>query len=333
MAEDATTTTAAGTHARRPRGGGGGRGDGGRPRPRPRRARDGDAAALVVALRRLADAGSRSDVLAAERRLRSLLRPGAFSPAVTERAIKAAAMAGLTSLASDLLRPLLARRGTTEDADAAVPSAAAYVAVLGALRRRGRVGTLERTLADLAAAARRDAARRRRGGGGGGGGGAGTGAAGTGIDLVAFNIYLGGESVASRDVVAFARARAPFPGGRPGRIGKGKGAGAERLLLPGERKFHAEGSVSAPAKGKETLPVAALSEIVPKYAHCTLSWETPSSLCHSHGDSSIATTVAPGSLSRFGLWPLALSIGWSLVTCRFGMECESLLFQQPTTRD
>jgi pentatricopeptide repeat protein len=122
--------------------------------------------------------------------------PTIFPIEVTERVIKAAAMAGLASLSSSLLNKALLlpsragggtattgyRDGDDDDDAAVVPSPMAYTAVMNALRRIGRIDGMERTLADLASAAIRKRASSSRDDDDDDDAG--------GIDVVAFNAYL-----------------------------------------------------------------------------------------------------------------------------------------------
>jgi len=89
---------------------------------------------------------------------------------VTERVIRATSLAGL-SLSIDLLKLLL--RG---DDVAALPSSIAYISVLSYLRKIGRIDRLEETLAELANVSRRIQIKTPSQ---------------SGIDIVAFNTYLG----------------------------------------------------------------------------------------------------------------------------------------------
>ena len=141
---------------------------GGKPRYSYRRRID---ASLVDALYLMANANSQKDVLDAEKRIKVLLKnPSEFPVEVTERVIRATSVAGL-SLSIDLLKLLL--KG---DDVAALPSSIAYVSVLSFLRKIGRIDRLEETLADLANVSRRIQMKNPSQ---------------SGIDIVAFNTYLG----------------------------------------------------------------------------------------------------------------------------------------------
>ena len=164
-------------------------------------------ASLVDALYLLANAYNQKDVLDAEKRLEVLMDdPTDFPIEVTERVIKAAAMAGLASLSSSLLNkallPLSRRGGTTtgdhdDDAGVILPSPMAYTAVMNALRKIGRIDGMERTLADLASAASRRRRVPSRDDDDAGEGRV------VGIDVVAFNAYLAALCDAAVDGVPF----------------------------------------------------------------------------------------------------------------------------------
>ncbi|KAL7495869.1 hypothetical protein ACHAWT_005108 [Skeletonema menzelii] len=141
---------------------------GGKPKYTYRRRID---ASLVDALYLMANANSQKDVLDAEKRIKVLLKnPSEFPVEVTERVIRATSVAGL-SLSVDLLKLLL--RG---DNVVALPSSIAYISVLSFLRKIGRIDRLEETLAELANVSRRIQMKQPSQ---------------SGIDIVAFNTYLG----------------------------------------------------------------------------------------------------------------------------------------------
>lgn len=141
---------------------------GGKPRYSYRRHID---ASLVDALYLMVNANSQKDVLDAEKRIKVLLKnPSEFPVEVTERVIRATSVAGL-SLSIDLLKLLL--RG---DDVVALPSSMAYISVLSFLRKLGRIDRLEETLAELANVSRRIRMETPSQ---------------SGIDIVAFNTYLG----------------------------------------------------------------------------------------------------------------------------------------------
>jgi len=130
-------------------------------------------ASLVDALYLMANAKAQNDVIDAEKRIKVLLKnPSEFPLEVTERVIRATSVAGL-SLSVDLLRMLLRGRG---DNVAVLPSSIAYISVLSFLRKIGRIDRLEETLAELANVSRRMQMKNPSQ---------------SGIDIVAFNTYLG----------------------------------------------------------------------------------------------------------------------------------------------
>eukprot|EP00985_Skeletonema_marinoi_P003042 scaffold1267_cov117-Skeletonema_marinoi.AAC.2 len=128
-------------------------------------------ASLVDALYLMANANSQKDVLDAEKRIKVLLKnPSEFPVEVTERAIRATSVAGL-SLSVHLLKLLLRGDNVT-----ALPSSIAYISVLSFLRKIGRIDRLEDTLAELASVSRRIQVKNPSQ---------------SGVDIVAFNTYLG----------------------------------------------------------------------------------------------------------------------------------------------
>jgi pentatricopeptide repeat protein len=143
-------------------------------------------ASLVDALYLMHHANSQTEVLDAEKRIKVLLKnPSEFPLEVTERVIRATSLAGL-SLSVDLLQLLL--RGD----DPVLPSSIAYISVLSFLRRNGRVDRLEETLAELASVSR--GIQRKNP------------SSNFGIDIVAFNTYLGAicdAAVAGRPYPSF----------------------------------------------------------------------------------------------------------------------------------
>lgn len=128
-------------------------------------------ASLVDALYLMHHANSQKEVLDAEKRIKVLTKnPSEFPLEVTERVIRATSLAGL-SLSVDLLQLLL------QGDDPVLPSSIAYISVLSFLRRNGRVDRLEETLAELATVSRRIQRKNP--------------SSNVGIDIVAFNTYLG----------------------------------------------------------------------------------------------------------------------------------------------
>lgn len=128
-------------------------------------------ASLVDALYLMANAKSQKDLLDAEKRIKVLLKnPSEFPLEVTERVIRATSVAGL-SVSVDLLRMLLRGDNVT-----VLPSSIAYISVLSFLRKIGRIDRLEETLAELANVSRRIQMKNPTQ---------------SGIDIVAFNTYLG----------------------------------------------------------------------------------------------------------------------------------------------
>lgn len=127
-------------------------------------------ASLVDALYLMVNANSQKEVLDAEKRLKVLLKnPLEFPLEVIERVIRATSLAGL-SLSVDLLQMLLRAD------NAVLPSPIAYISVLSFLRKNGRIDRLEETLTELAYVSRRIQMKNPSQ---------------PGIDIVAFNTYLG----------------------------------------------------------------------------------------------------------------------------------------------
>lgn len=136
-------------------------------------------ASLVDALYLLVNAKNQRQVLDAGKRIEVLMRVsrgrGGFPTEVTERVIKTTASTGLTTLSLALLRQMIS--------DDVFPSPMAYIAVMNALRKNGRVSQMEELLTELASSCRRHNQRLK----------AEKSAEGCeGIDIIAFNSFVAG---------------------------------------------------------------------------------------------------------------------------------------------
>lgn len=111
-------------------------------------------ASLVDALYLLLNAKNQKETIEAGKRIEALMRVGEgkesrkkFPVEVTERVIKATASTGLLKISVDLLMRMLS--------DDIFPSPIAYIAVMNALRKNGRVSQMEELLTELATSCRR----------------------------------------------------------------------------------------------------------------------------------------------------------------------------------
>ena len=129
-------------------------------------------ASLVDALYLMVNAKNQKEVIYAGKRIEVLMRRGChdFPVEVTERVVKATAEIGLVALSLDLLRHML------EDS---FPSPIAYIAVINALRKNGRLSLIEELLTDLATSCRSHNKELKTG----------TREA-VGVDIVAFNSFI-----------------------------------------------------------------------------------------------------------------------------------------------
>ena len=144
-------------------------------------------ASLVDALYLMVNANSQRDVLDAEKRIKVLLKnPSEFPTEVTERVIRATSLAGLP-LSVDLLKLML-----REDNVTALPSPIAYISALSFLRKIGRIDRLEEMLAEVANVSRRIQMKNPSQ---------------PGVDIVAFNTYLGSICDAAVEGRSFSSSR------------------------------------------------------------------------------------------------------------------------------
>jgi len=131
-------------------------------------------ASLVDALYLMVNAKNQKEVIYAGKRIEVLMKIGRgrhnFPVEVTERVIKATAEIGLVALSLDLLRRML------EDS---FPSPIAYIAVINALRKNGRLSLIEDILTELGNSCRSHNKEPRT-----------STSEAMGVDIVAFNSFI-----------------------------------------------------------------------------------------------------------------------------------------------